>query len=115
MNLLILGAYSPTYPRHRIISEGLRSAGHTLTLRTLPLGSSTISRSRLILRSLHDLHRFDAVLIPAFNQPFAPLVWAAAKAARVPVLLDYMVGLCDVNEDRKTVSGARAQLHRRID
>jgi glycosyltransferase involved in cell wall biosynthesis len=42
-------------------------------------------------------------------------VWAAAKVARVPVLLDYMVGISDVNEDRKTVGGLRAQLYRQVD
>ncbi|MBI1258168.1 MAG: glycosyltransferase [Chloroflexi bacterium] len=115
MNLLIVGAYSPSYPRHRIITEGLRSAGHDLTLRTFPLGASTARRSRLILASLRDMHHFDAVIIPAFNQTFAPLVWAAAKAARVPVLLDYMVGLSDVNEDRQTIQGRRAQVYRQID
>ena len=115
MHLLILGAFSPTYPRHRIIAEGLRLAGVDVTLRTLPLGSSTVSRVRVLLRSLPDLRQFDAILIPAFNQTLAPLVWALAKTVRLPVLLDYMVGLSDVNEDRKTISGVRAQLYRQVD
>ena len=115
MHVLILGAFSPTYPRDRIITEGLQLAGVEVTLRTLPLGSKTLSRAGLVLRSLPDLRRFDAVLIPTFNQTLAPLVWAAAKIARVPVLLDYMVGLSDVNEDRKSITGVRAQFYRQID
>ena len=115
MRVLILGGFSPTYPRHRIIADGLRLAGVDLTIRSLPLGSSTLSRARLVLASLRDLPQFDAVLIPAFNQTLAPLIWLAGQIRRVPVLLDYMVGLSDVNEDRQTVTGFRAQLYRQID
>lgn len=115
MRVLILGGFKPTYPRHRIIAEGLRLAGADVTIRSLPLGTSTIRRARLVLASLRDLRQFDAVLIPAFNQTLAPLIWLAGQICRVPVWLDYMIGLSDVNEDRQTITGFRAQLYRQVD
>lgn len=115
MRILILGSFSETYPRHRIIIAGLQLAGAEVFVRSLPLGASTVSRLGLVARSLRDLRSFDAVFIPAFNQTIAPAIWLAAQVMRVPILLDYMVGLSDVNEDRKSVRGIRARLYRQLD
>ncbi len=115
MHILMIGAFAPTYPRHRILLEGLRLAGDTVTLRSLPSGATTIQRLGLVARSLRDLRGFDAVLIPAFNQTIAPAIAAAARVAGVPLLLDYMVGISDVDADRQTHSAARAAIFRRLD
>jgi glycosyltransferase involved in cell wall biosynthesis len=111
----MLGAFDPEYPRHAILRSGLQSAGVEVVVRQLPKYASTIQRVRLALRSVGEMHRCDAVLIPAFNQTLAPFVWALSRFTRTPVILDYMVGLTDVNEDRQTVSGVRAWLFRQID
>jgi glycosyltransferase involved in cell wall biosynthesis len=55
------------------------------------------------------------VLVPAFNQTLAPFVWSLTRLTRTPIVLDYMVGLTDVIEDRATVSGVKARLFRAID
>ncbi len=111
----MIGAFAPSYPRHRILLEGLRLAGDSVTVRRLPQGSSTIKRLGLVARSLGDLRQFDAVLIPAFNQTVAPAIAAAAKVAGVPVLLDYMVGISDVDADRQTHGAVRAAIFRQLD
>lgn len=115
MRVLMLGAFDPAYPRHAILKTGLEANGVTVVARQLPKNAGTAARAKLLLRSLPSLRQFDALLIPAFNQVTAPLAWALAKLRGVPVLLDYMVGLADVNADRATASGARAALFRQID
>jgi glycosyltransferase involved in cell wall biosynthesis len=115
MHILMLGAFDPAYPRHAILQSGLEANGVTVTIRRLPKNAGTAQRAALLARSLPSLDEFDALLIPAFNQTLAPLAWALAKLRCVPVLLDYMVGLADVNADRETVSGTRVALFRQID
>jgi glycosyltransferase involved in cell wall biosynthesis len=114
MRVLLLGAFDPDYARHAILHAGLEAAGVDVVVRRLPKQAGTAARARLLARAA--LHGFDALIIPAFNQTLGPLAWARTRGRRRPaVLLDYMVGLADVNADRATVSGARAGLFRLID
>ncbi len=113
MRVLMLGAFDPAYPRHAILQAGLEANGVTVIPRRLPKNAGTAARVKLLVGALPALNDFDALLIPAFNQMLAPLAWALAR--RAPVLLDYMVGLADVNADRETATGARAALFQQID
>ena len=114
MPILILADFPnlPAPPDHRRWTARGRRRSHRSSL---PLGTSTLSRARLVARSLRDWRSFDAVLIPCFNQTLAPFIGLAARAIRIPVLLDYMVGVSDVIEDRQSVVGARVQFYRQID
>jgi len=55
------------------------------------------------------------VLVPMSNQLAAPVYWLLGKWFRQPVLLDYFLGLTDLNEDRGGVSGARLAFYRALD
>jgi glycosyltransferase involved in cell wall biosynthesis len=115
LHVLMLGAFDPDYPRHSILRTGLEAAGVEVVVRQLPKYASTIQRVRLGLRSLKEIRRCDVILIPAFNQSFAPFVWMLTRLTRTPVLLDYMVGITDIVEDRATVSPLKAWMFRQID
>lgn len=113
--VLMLGAFDPDYPRHFILRTGLESAGVEVVVRQLPNYAITIQRVRLALRSLREIRRCDAILIPAFNQTLAPFIWALTRLTRTPVLLDYLVGITDIIEDRATVTPFRAWMFRQLD
>lgn len=115
LRVLMLGAFDPEYPRHFILRTGLEAAGVEVIVRHLPKTASTIQRFRLALHSISDIRCCDAMLIPAFNQALAPFVWLITRFTRTPMILDYMVGLTDVNRDRATVRGIKAWLFRQID
>lgn len=113
--VLMVGAYDPDYPRHAILKAGLQAAGIEVVERQLPPQATTRERLNLLVRSRRALSRCDAMLLPAFNQTIAPAAGALARFAGKPLLVDYMVGLADVDADRGTVSERRAALHRAID
>lgn len=111
----MLGAFDPEYPRHFILRTGLEASGVEVIVRQLPKDANTIRRVRLALRSFSEFRRCDAILIPAFNQTLAPFVWALTRLTRTPVLLDYLVGITDVIEDRGNVPTLKAWLFRQLD
>lgn len=113
--VLMVGAYDPDYPRHAILRMGLQAAGIEVIERRLPPRATMRERLDLLMRSRQALSRCDAVLLPAFNQTLAPAAGALARFAGKPLLVDYMVGLADVDADRRTVGRRRAALHRAID
>ncbi len=113
--VLMVGAYDPDYPRHAILKAGLQAAGIEVIERRLPPQATTRERFGLLMRSRQALSRCDAMLLPAFNQVIAPAAGALARLAGKPLLVDYMVGLADVDVDRGTVGARRAALHRAID
>jgi glycosyltransferase involved in cell wall biosynthesis len=45
----------------------------------------------------------------------APFVWLLARLYGKPVLLDYMIGLADMQEDRGQIGGTKAMFFRQID
>ena len=115
LRVLMLGAFDPDYPRHLIIRTGLEAAGVEVIVRQLPKYATTIRRVGLALRSFNEIRRCNAILIPAFNQTLAPFVWALTRLTRTPVLLDYLVGITDVIEDRAVVTPFRAWVFRQLD
>ncbi len=115
LKVLMLGAFDPDYPRHAILKTGLEALGVQVTLANLPKSASTLQRMRLALRWWARFRDYDALLIPAFNQTLAPFVWLLSRVTATRVLLDYMVGLSDVNADRGTESGLKQILFRLVD
>lgn len=115
LRVLMLGAFDPAYPRHHILRTGLEANGAQIVTRALPKTARTFARALLALRAWPEIRRADVVLVPAFNQTLGPVVWALGKLTRVPVVIDYMVGLSDVAADRRTVSGWRLRLYRHVD
>jgi glycosyltransferase involved in cell wall biosynthesis len=111
----MIGAFDPEYPRHFILRTGLEAVGVEVVVRQLPKYANTIQRIQLALRSLGEMRRCDAILIPAFNYTLAPFVWALTRLTRTPVLLDYLVGITDVIEDRGTVPPFKAWMFRQLD
>jgi glycosyltransferase involved in cell wall biosynthesis len=115
LHLLVLGAFDPDYPRHAILIAGLQAHGAQVTAAHLPKNASTLQRMRLALRHWRQFRRYDALLIPAFNQTLAPFVWLLALFTGSRVWLDYMVGLSDVSADRGVPSSIKRFIFRQID
>lgn len=112
----MFGVFDPDYARHYVIRNGLERVGCRVTLHRLPPGTSSIAALPHVLSAFPRLaHEHDLFFVPAFNQLLAPFIWAVSRLYSRPVLLDYMVGLTDANEDRQTVAGVKATLFRWID
>lgn len=111
----MIGAFDPKYTRHAVIRSGLEKAGCSVTVMALPPHTSTAQRIRHLWRALGALREYDLILIPTFNQMTAPLAWLMiAVGLRKPLLMDYLVGLTDVEEDRQS-QNAKSWLYRFID
>ncbi len=115
MRVCILGAFQPDYARHYVIREGLQRVGVEVELRPIPLEYRTPGRVRHLSQVFPRDEKFDAIIIPAFNQLLAPFVWGLGQIYRQPILLDYLIGLVDAAEDRGKVSGAKKQIFRLVD
>ncbi len=115
MRVCVLGSFEPDYARHAILCEGLARVGVEVTLRRIPSSLNTIGRTISMIRQFPKRERFDAVFIPAFNQTIAPSAWIMGCLFGKPILLDYLVGLTDTNQDRQTRGGWRTAVFRWID
>ena len=115
MQVVVIGAYTPAYARHYTLLEGLRGCGVELDVRAFPKTLRTPARLRALWRSFPRQGEADAVFIPAFNQTLGPAAWALARLRGVPVLMDYLVGLADVAEDRGQTAGLRYAAFRQMD
>jgi len=116
IRVCMVGGYSPDYPRQQIIRVGLERVG----VEVIELQMNRKARTQLLYREL--LHRWpetrqcDVILVAAFNQRIAPLVWLLAKLSGKPVIVDYMVGLTDGTvEERRNVRGTTTFLYRQVD
>lgn len=111
----MLGDFDPDYARHSIIRDGLTQIGVDVVMRRLPRGASTLRGIPHAIRLFPRREQFDAVFIPAFNQLRAPLIWMLGRIFDKPVMLDYMVGLTDAQEDRQAVGSAKLAAFRWVD
>src|SRR5829696_484194 len=128
--LLWLGTYESDYPRTRVLHEGLRAlgaeplschrpvweltrhkAGDFLSARRAP---ATVRRyaaawSSLALAQRH-VRDVDAVVAGYPAQLDVPWTWLAARARRVPLIVDAMISLSDtLGGDRARATGPAAR------
>ena len=75
MRVALFGAYDPTYPRTRVLREGLEARG----IEVVPIRAG----------------RLDAILVPSFGHRDVPLAAILGKIAVVPVLFDPLVSRWD--------------------
>ncbi|MGB1288508.1 MAG: hypothetical protein ACPG7F_18380, partial [Aggregatilineales bacterium] len=115
MHVTIAGAFNPDYARHAIIIEGLQAVGVTCHIAQIPAKSPTRTRWQHLRRAFHENRHSDVFFIPAFNQTSGFLAWALGKRYRVPVVMDYMVGLLDVQRDRGNAGRMHELSYRWID
>lgn len=114
--ITMIGAFDPLYTRHAVIRAGLEQVGYSVTVMALPKNSSTVQRIIHLWRSMGAVREYDVVLIPTFNQMIAPIAWLLFHVIlRKPLLMDYLVGLTDVEEDRQSASPMMKKLYRFID
>jgi len=84
VRIALFGAYDPTYPRTRVLREGLESKGaEVLSIRAHPLDWIRSARS------------LDAILVPSFGHRDIPLAWVLGRLADAPVLFDPLVSRWD--------------------
>lgn len=110
-----IGAGGVEYPRNRILYDGLRAQGMSVDVYLQPKRTSTRQRLAHVWRTLPTLRDYDAVLLIAFNQTSVPLARFLARRYGVKLVVDYLVGLSDMNEDRGLVSYSRQHLYRALD
>ncbi|MBZ0278409.1 MAG: glycosyltransferase, partial [Anaerolineae bacterium] len=111
----MIGAFNPDYPRNHSLRLGLERNGVAVMLAAAPVKARTGARILHVWRQRSLLKQCDVILIPTFNQLLAPFIWALGKLFNKPVLLDYMVGLTDLMEDRGAVSPFKAAMYRWVD
>lgn len=101
LRVMMIGAFDPAYTRHAVIREGLKAAGAEVQVLALSSRARTPHRiAHLLLNGPRQLGH-DVILVPAFNQLTAPLVWGLSRLSRKPVVVDYLTGLVDTAEDRQ--------------
>lgn len=116
MKVGIIGIYDPSYARNYVIREGLERVGVEVVVAT-PLNRKKHLRGRIfeMVKHFSQVKNCDVILIPAFNQVIAPLIWLMCLLHGKPVLLDYMIGLTDVEEDRQWLKSYKTRIFRWID
>lgn len=97
--VLYLGAYEPTYARHRVIHSGLRE--HTIAINEMTnrqwLPVRWLKLAQAVRTSAHDV----PIIVGESGNYLAPVLLEARRQGR-PVLFDVFVSLCDTIEDRET-------------
>jgi len=87
------GAWDPTYPRNRVVREGLRLTGHHV-LEARVRDRRAFRRYPALLRAWSRVARHtDAILVPEFRHKDVPL--ARMVAGRRPLLFDPLVSRWD--------------------
>ena len=96
MRVALFGAYDATYPRTRVLREGLESRGAEVLSIQAPLGSPRFLReTRLLLSWVRSARKLDAVLVPSFGHRDLPLAELLGRATDSPVLFDPLVSRWD--------------------
>src|SRR5687768_10895244 len=101
MRVSMLGAYDPLYARNAIMIAGLEANGVEVFHCAMPKHTPSTQRIRHLFTHFPQAAQADIVLIPCFNQTTVWLAWALAKIYSVPLVVDYLVGLTDMSEDRQ--------------
>jgi len=96
VRVALFGAYDPSYPRTRVLREGLEARGAEVLSIRAPLEALPILREAgLIGRWLRSARKLDAVLVPSFGHRDIPLARILGRIADSPVLFDPLVSRWD--------------------
>ena len=96
MRVALFGAYDSSYPRTRVLQEGLESRGAEVISIHAPLDSPRLLReTRLLLAWIRSARKVDAVLVPSFGHRDIPLARLLGRAVDSPVLFDPLVSRWD--------------------
>ena len=125
LSVAYFGTYDPAYPRNRVLIEGLRAAGATVTEYDAPLpaeltaarlasvaGAGELAararRAHLRLLRMHpDWVPADVVVVGYPGHLVVPFGWALARIRRARLVFDPLVSLHDTFVgDRRLVGGA---------
>ncbi len=115
MTVCFVGAWDPSYPRNRILWDGLAAAGVTVTAARVP-ERRVVFRYPELVRRLVRTPDADAWLVPSFRHKDVPL--ARLLAGRRPLVFDPLVSRHDtlVGDWRLHAPGSlQAWWNRRID
>lgn len=127
MRVMWLGTYDRSYPRARVLIEGLRELGvdvvehhrpvwegrrdKTAGLRPLPLAASSLrfagAWAGLGVAGLRE-RPVDAVVAGYLAQPDVVPAWCVARARRVPLVVDMMISLTDTLAGDRALAGRAA-------
>jgi glycosyltransferase involved in cell wall biosynthesis len=113
LRIAYLGTYDPTYPRNRVLIDGLRAAGADVFEYAAPLSStltavdmaSAVGAGKLVYElalahlSLAARHRggvsFDVVVVGYPGHLMVPYAWAVARYRHAVLVFDPLVSLFD--------------------
>ncbi len=88
MKVCYFGLYDPTYPRNRMIREGLKAHGVAITECRIEVGYRGEQYRALTERMRRTKDHFDALIVAEHNQFVVPLAWLWARQRGVPVIFD---------------------------
>jgi len=83
VRVALFGAYDPSYPRTRVLREGLEAKG------------ATVLSIRSPLEWIRSARALDAVLVPSFGHRDVPLARLLGRVGDAPVLFDPLVSRWD--------------------
>jgi glycosyltransferase involved in cell wall biosynthesis len=96
VRVAFFGAYDDSYPRTRVLREGLEANGAEVLSIGAPIRALPIVREAgLIARWIKSARKLDAVLVPSFGHRDVPLARILGRIADSPVLFDPLVSRWD--------------------
>ncbi|HXF59633.1 MAG TPA: glycosyltransferase [Candidatus Saccharimonadales bacterium] len=96
MRVALFGAYDPSYPRTRVLREGLEARGaEVISIHARPGAPPGLRELGLCLDWLKTARSLDAVLVPSFGHRDIPLAGLLGRVTDAPVLFDPLVSRWD--------------------
>jgi glycosyltransferase involved in cell wall biosynthesis len=96
VRVALFGAYDPSYPRTRVLREGLEARGaEVVPIRARTGAVAGIRELGLCLQWMRKARKLDAVLVPSFGHRDIPLAGILGRLADSPVLFDPLVSRWD--------------------
>ena len=96
MRIALFGAYDPSYPRTRVLQEGLEARGaEVVPIRAPADAPAGIREIRLCAEWIRSARKLDAVLVPSFGHRDIPLAGLLGRATDSPVIFDPLVSRWD--------------------
>ncbi len=96
MRVAFFGAFNSSYPRTRVLREGLESRGaEVLSIAVPPDTPPGIRELKLAVSWLRKARRLDAILVPSFGHRDVPIAEMLGRIVDSPVLFDPLVSRWD--------------------